>query len=306
MVLHLHRAPRTDLLADALGELLATPLDDPFATELVVVPAQGVERWLTQRLSHRLGAGGRGAGDGVCAGVEFRSAAVAGRRADRHPRATTRGPPTRWSGRCSRSSTTASTSRGAAALARHLGHGDAGDEARAPARPPLRRGAPARRPVRVVRRAAAAAARRLARRAATPTVPAAALDADLAWQPELWRRLLDAESAAARPHVRHAATPRARLDAAEPSSTCRRGSRCSATPGCRSPRSSCSARWASTATCTSGCRTPPRAVARAAPTSPAGAARRDDVSHRAGPAPAARLARPRRPRAAAQPRAPAG
>src|SRR6478672_376668 len=70
MSLHLHRAPRTDLLADALGELLSTPLDDPFAQEVVVVPAKGVERWLTQRLSHRLGTGPRG-GDGVCAGVRF-------------------------------------------------------------------------------------------------------------------------------------------------------------------------------------------------------------------------------------------
>ena len=70
MVLHLHRAPRTDLLADSLGELLSTPLDDPFAQEVVVVPARGVERWLTQRLSHRLGTGPRG-GDGVCAGVRF-------------------------------------------------------------------------------------------------------------------------------------------------------------------------------------------------------------------------------------------
>ncbi len=35
-----------------------------------MVPARGVERWLTQRLSHRLGAGPRG-GDGVCAGVRF-------------------------------------------------------------------------------------------------------------------------------------------------------------------------------------------------------------------------------------------
>ena len=34
----------------------------------MVVPARGVERWLTQRLSHRLGIGPRG-GDGVCAGV---------------------------------------------------------------------------------------------------------------------------------------------------------------------------------------------------------------------------------------------
>ncbi len=70
MALHLHRAPRTDQLADALGELLTVPLDDPFAEEVVVVPAKGVERWLTQRLSHRLGVGPRG-GDGVCAGVRF-------------------------------------------------------------------------------------------------------------------------------------------------------------------------------------------------------------------------------------------
>ncbi len=70
MTLHLHRAPRTDLLADALGELLAEPLADPFVQELVVVPAKGVERWLTQRLSHRLGSTS-GAEDGVCAGVRF-------------------------------------------------------------------------------------------------------------------------------------------------------------------------------------------------------------------------------------------
>src|SRR5688500_1563367 len=71
MALHLHRAPRTDVLADALGALLATPPDDPFAQELVLVPAKGVERWLSQRLSHVLGAGP--SGDGVCAGVEFRN-----------------------------------------------------------------------------------------------------------------------------------------------------------------------------------------------------------------------------------------
>ena len=55
MTLHLHRAARTDVLAEALGDLLARPLDDPFANELVLVPAKGVERWLSQRLSHRLG-----------------------------------------------------------------------------------------------------------------------------------------------------------------------------------------------------------------------------------------------------------
>jgi exodeoxyribonuclease V gamma subunit len=70
MTLHLHHATDTGVLADALAELLAVPLADPFAEEVVVVPAKGVERWLTQRLSHRLGTGPRG-GDGVCAGVRF-------------------------------------------------------------------------------------------------------------------------------------------------------------------------------------------------------------------------------------------
>ncbi|QIX25271.1 exodeoxyribonuclease V subunit gamma [Nocardioides sp. JQ2195] len=72
MSLRLHRAERTDLLADGLASLLEKPLADPFAQEVVVVPARGVERWLTQRLSHRLGVGARG-GDGVCAGVRFLS-----------------------------------------------------------------------------------------------------------------------------------------------------------------------------------------------------------------------------------------
>ena len=71
MPLHLHRAERTDLLADGLGALLANPLPDPFAEELVLVPARGVERWLSQRLSHVLGRGE--AADGVCAGIAFRN-----------------------------------------------------------------------------------------------------------------------------------------------------------------------------------------------------------------------------------------
>ncbi len=75
---HLHRAERADTLARALGELLAEPPADPFAAEVVAVPARGMERWLAQQLSHRLGAAG-GRGDGVCAGVAFPSpAAVVG------------------------------------------------------------------------------------------------------------------------------------------------------------------------------------------------------------------------------------
>ena len=65
MALHVHRAERTDLLADGLGALLATPQPDPFAEELVVVPARGVERWLSQRLSY---VGWAAGADGVCAG----------------------------------------------------------------------------------------------------------------------------------------------------------------------------------------------------------------------------------------------
>ena len=72
MVLHLHRAPRTDLLADALGELLSTPLDDPFATELVLVPARGRGAVAAASGSPTGSARRRGGGDGVCAGVEFR------------------------------------------------------------------------------------------------------------------------------------------------------------------------------------------------------------------------------------------
>jgi exodeoxyribonuclease V gamma subunit len=72
MSLQIHRAERADRLARELGEILRTPLSDPFATEIVAVPTQGVERWLGQTLSHQLGtsSGGR---DGICAGVEFLS-----------------------------------------------------------------------------------------------------------------------------------------------------------------------------------------------------------------------------------------
>lgn len=70
-VLHLHRADRADRLVDALADVLVDPVADPFAAEVVAVPTRGVERWVTQRLSTRLGTG-EGA-DGVCANVEFPS-----------------------------------------------------------------------------------------------------------------------------------------------------------------------------------------------------------------------------------------
>jgi exodeoxyribonuclease V gamma subunit len=71
-MLHLHRAERADGLVRALSALLAEPLPDPFAPELIAVPTRGMERWLTQRLSTGLGAA-PGRADGVCANVGFPS-----------------------------------------------------------------------------------------------------------------------------------------------------------------------------------------------------------------------------------------
>jgi exodeoxyribonuclease V gamma subunit len=69
-MLHLHRAERADRLADALAEILSTPTVDPFTPEVIAVPTRGMERWLTQRLSARLGVSD-GRGDGVCANIDF-------------------------------------------------------------------------------------------------------------------------------------------------------------------------------------------------------------------------------------------
>jgi exodeoxyribonuclease V gamma subunit len=69
-MLHLHRAERADALVAALGAVVVEPLDDPMAAEIVAVPTRGVERWLTQRLSARLGAT-PGRADGVCANIDF-------------------------------------------------------------------------------------------------------------------------------------------------------------------------------------------------------------------------------------------
>ena len=69
-MLEVHCATRADRLVDVLAELLATPLADPFIPEVVAVPTRGIERWISQRLSNRLGAN-QGRADGVCANVEF-------------------------------------------------------------------------------------------------------------------------------------------------------------------------------------------------------------------------------------------
>ena len=202
MALHLHRAPRTDLLADALGDLLSTPLEDPFATELVLVPARGVERWLSQRLSHRLGTSD-GRGDGVCAGVEFRFprsliAEVTGTR-DEDPWA-----PDALAWPLLSVLDASMDEPWAATLAAHLGHLDTGDEAE------FRRG----RRYAVARRLAGLFASYAAQRPQLLADWSAALDTDglgqelegdLAWQPHLWRALTEAVDAPV-PAQRHADT----------------------------------------------------------------------------------------------------
>ncbi|MHA7649880.1 exodeoxyribonuclease V subunit gamma [Mycobacterium sp. ML4] len=197
MALHLHRAERTDLLADGLAALLAEPLPDPFADELVLVPARGVERWLSQRLSHRLGSASE-RGDGVCAGVSFRSptsliADITGS-VDDDP----------WSAQamtwpllevidCSMAEPWCR------ALAKHLGHFDIGDEA------DLRRG----RRYAVARRLAGLFASYARQRPGLLVDwldgEPGNLDADLHWQPELWRALVPLIPADP-PHIRHATT----------------------------------------------------------------------------------------------------
>lgn len=196
MPLHLHRADRTDLLADGLGEMLATPPADPFAEDLVLVSARGTERWLSQRLSHILGIGN--AQDGICAGVTFR-----------HPRSliaelTGTDDDDPWA-----PDTmvwplldvidSSLDQPWCATLAAHLGHFAHGEEKQ------LRQG----RRYAVARRLAGLFAS-YARQRPQLLIDwidgrGDGLDADLRWQPELYRALLE-RVAADPPHVRHADT----------------------------------------------------------------------------------------------------
>jgi exodeoxyribonuclease V gamma subunit len=196
--LRIHRAERTDLLADGLAELLRQPLEDPFAREVVVVPARGVERWLTQRLSHHLGSGSRG-GDGVCAGVSFVSppslvALLLGKERD-DP-----WEPDRLVWPLLEVIDASLGEPWCAALTDHLGH-DRDDE--------LRRN----RRYSVARRLAGLFSSYAVQRPQLVTDwregrdtdgAGGELDADLCWQPELWRRVLGRVDAPA-PDLRHRA-----------------------------------------------------------------------------------------------------
>ena len=198
MTLFVHRGTSTDALAAGLAELLTEPLSDPFAEEVVAVPAKGVERWLAQRMSHRLGAsvgphGGRA--DGVCAGVRFLNphslvALVLGIDVGDpwHPEQLA------WA--VLRAVDDSLDEPFARTLALHLGRGITGVEGE------LRRG----RRYAVARRLAGLFADYAAQRPAmladwrtggSGDGLGGTVDQDLAWQPELWRRVLglvDAEA----------------------------------------------------------------------------------------------------------------
>ena len=189
VTLTVHRASTTQVLADGLADLLAQPLDDPFAEEVVVVPARGVERWLSQRLSHRLGVGGGGqGGDGVCAGVRFLSphslvALLLDRERD-DPWA-----PEQLAWTVLRTIDESLGEPWCRDLAHHLGHGQGGEDGE------IRKG----RRWSVARRLAGLFASYAVQR---PALVAdwrqgrdtdglgGVLDPDLGWQAELWRRVV--------------------------------------------------------------------------------------------------------------------
>jgi len=196
-VLRLHRAERAGALVDALAGVLAQPLTDPFAPEVVAVPAKGVERWLTQRLSTMLGTPD---GDGVAANIHFPSptrlvdeavAAASGIEADDDAWA-----PQRVLWQLLEIIDTCVGEPWCTVLAAHLGDG-AGDHrsgrryAAAEHLRDLFRSYEQHRPAMLVEWAAGQ----------HTDGAGGALDADLIWQAELWRRLrqvLDTPSPAER------------------------------------------------------------------------------------------------------------
>ena len=192
MPIVVHRRDRPEALADGLAAMLRENPGDVFDPEWVVVPAQGVQRWLIQRLSHVLGAGG--GDDGVCAGLDLRTPAslvsmLLGRDRD-DPWIADRlvWPTLAAVDECM-------GAHGFDALTRHLGGGPrAGD----PQLEWLRQARQTRRYAVARRLAGLFSAYALQR----PSILAdwedggagdgcgGTIDPDLAWQPELWRRVL--------------------------------------------------------------------------------------------------------------------
>ncbi len=199
------------MLAAALAELLAVRPADPFASELVVVPAKGVERWLSQRLSHRLGRGARAA-DGVCAGVRFVSPrSLVGLLLDVDADDPWQPDHLVWP--LLSVIDDSLDEPWCAPVARHLGHGlDAeGEEIRRG-----RRFTVAQRLARLFASYAVQRPRLLADWSAGADTDGhgAAIDPDLAWQPHLWRGVR-ARIDAPTPVERHAETVRRLTDQPE-------------------------------------------------------------------------------------------
>ena len=69
LVMQLFHSPQVEPLLVHLAERLENPLDDPFATEIVVVPSGDMARYLKRELSRSLGA--RIGNDGIVSNVKF-------------------------------------------------------------------------------------------------------------------------------------------------------------------------------------------------------------------------------------------
>lgn len=187
MALMVHRAAHAAELVEGLAAELLSPADggyDVFAQELVVVPARGVERWLSQRLSHRLGSVHD---DGVCAGITFVSPSSFGRLVGE----VDGGP---WSvGELTwtvLAAIDASLDESwCATLARHLGYFDTGDDAE------FKRGRRFATAQRLARLFSSYVSQRPAMLLAWEAGQdvdglGSTLPADLLWQPALWRRVV--------------------------------------------------------------------------------------------------------------------
>ena len=184
MALIVHRAAQAAELVSGLAAELARPLPDPFVQELVVVPARGVERWLSQRLSCQLGAV---ESDGVCAGVTFVSPTSFGRLVGEAEGGPWSVDELTWS---VLSVIDASIGEPwCRTLAKHLGYEDTGDEAEFKQG---RRFSTAQRLARLfVSYADQRPAMLLGWEVGEDTDGLGDnLPADLTWQPELWRRVV--------------------------------------------------------------------------------------------------------------------
>ncbi|MFF2269173.1 exodeoxyribonuclease V subunit gamma [Cellulosimicrobium cellulans] len=182
----MHRSERAEALVAPLAAVLAEAPEDPFTPDVVAVPTRGVERWLAQRLSHHLGAGET---SGICANVDFRGprrlveqvvADLTDLDPDDDP-----WRPERLAWSVLEVLDAHLAEPWAAPLARYVG--DPGDEVRRGRRLTLARRLAdllvdyARQRPEVV----------LAWSAASPVAESADIPDDLAWQPVLWRRLVD-------------------------------------------------------------------------------------------------------------------